>query len=191
MVYGPREFVPAIELEIIEKRAAIPLDKNEGIYIRDIKSGIVRSVIGETYLLKPNEVLWEKELPLSVEKLLHRQKLGKNYFAKDENESDENDFKRDKTRVVSFRVPHNSATQVFDYKTKRSRTVFGPSLILLEPDEIFTVLSLSGGKPKRPGMINSLCMRLGPDFMTDIVTVETSDHARLSLTLSYNWQFEL
>ena len=32
---------------------------------------------------------------------------------------------------------------------------------------------------------------LGPDFMTDVVIVETSDHARLSLKLSYNWHFEL
>ena len=26
--------------------------------------------------------------------------------------------------------------------------------------------------------------------MTDIITVETSDHARLALQLSYNWHFE-
>jgi len=32
---------------------------------------------------------------------------------------------------------------------------------------------------------------LGPDFMTDIVTVETSDHARLSLQLAYNWFFDI
>jgi len=32
---------------------------------------------------------------------------------------------------------------------------------------------------------------LGPDFMTDIVVVETADHARLSLKLSYNWHFEV
>merc|ERR1719158_1476099 len=32
---------------------------------------------------------------------------------------------------------------------------------------------------------------LGPDFMTDIITVETSDYARLRLTLSYNWQFQM
>lgn len=30
---------------------------------------------------------------------------------------------------------------------------------------------------------------LGPDFMTDVVEVETSDHARLRLQLSYNWHF--
>ena len=28
---------------------------------------------------------------------------------------------------------------------------------------------------------------LGPDFMTDIIIVETSDHARLSLQVAYNW----
>jgi len=27
--------------------------------------------------------------------------------------------------------------------------------------------------------------------MTDIIEVETSDHARLSLTLSYNWYFSV
>jgi len=32
---------------------------------------------------------------------------------------------------------------------------------------------------------------LGPDFMTDIVEVETADHARLRLQLSYNWQFDI
>ena len=35
-----------------------------------------------------------------------------------------------------------------------------------------------------------MALGLGPDFMTDIVIVETLDHARLSLKLSYNWQFK-
>jgi len=52
------------------------------------------------------------------------------------------------------------------------------------------VLSLSGDKPKRPHVIKALALLLGPDFMTDVVIVETSDHARLSLKLSYNWHFE-
>jgi len=62
---------------------------------------------------------------------------------------------------------------------------------MLEPEEQFTILSLSGDKPKRPHVISALSLLLGPDFMTDIVIVETSDHARLSLKLSYNWQFEV
>jgi len=36
-----------------------------------------------------------------------------------------------------------------------------------------------------------LSLLLGPDFMTDIVIVETSDHARLSLKLAYNWHFDV
>jgi len=98
---------------------------------------------------------------------------------------------RDKTRVVTLRAAHNSAVQVYDYKEKKSRVVFGPDLVMLGPDEHFTVLSLSGDKPKKPHVIKALSILLGPDFMTDIVTVETSDHARLSLKLSYNWYFEV
>jgi len=40
-------------------------------------------------------------------------------------------------------------------------------------------------------MIKSLALLLGPDFMTDVVVVETSDHARLSLKLSYSWFFDI
>ncbi len=32
--------------------------------------------------------------------------------------------KRDKTRVVSFRVPHNAAVQIYDYKEKKARLVY-------------------------------------------------------------------
>merc|ERR1712188_328837 len=63
--------------------------------------------------------------------------------------------------------------------------------VMLMPDEQFSVMRLSGDKPKRPNVITSLNLQLGPDFMTDILVVETSDHARLRLTLSYNWHFEV
>jgi len=63
--------------------------------------------------------------------------------------------------------------------------------VRLEPDEQFTVVSLSGGKPKRPGVIKTLHVGLGPDFFSDIFHVETSDHARLELQLSYNWKFKI
>jgi len=31
MVYGPADYIPATEVDVIEKRSIIPLDKNEGI----------------------------------------------------------------------------------------------------------------------------------------------------------------
>jgi len=136
-------------------------------------------VIGESYMLKPNEELWEKDLPEAVEELLSgRDGAGKK-------------GPRDRTRVVAYRTPHNTAVQIYDYKEKKARVVFGPELVTLGPDEHFTVLSLSGDKPKRPHVIKDIALQLGPDFMTDIVTVETADHARLSLKLSYNWYFDI
>lgn len=159
--------------------------------MRDIRSGKVRAVIGETYMLKENEELWAKELPPGVESLLASAKdpladrgdRGAGASGKSK--------ARDKTKVVTFRVPHNAAVQIYDYKEKKARVVFGPELVMLGPDEQFTQLSLSGGKPKRPNEIKSLCLLLGPDFCTDIITIETADHARLQLQLSYNWHFKV
>jgi len=184
MIYGPCDYVPPTQVEIVEKRKSIPLDENEGIYVRDIKSGEVKSVLGAlSYLLKPNEELWPKELPKAVEELLLKERTEAEQYNANEG--------RDKTRVVTYRAPHNSAVQIYDYKNKKSRVVFGPELVMLGPDEHFTVLSLSGDKPKRPHQIKSLALGLGPDFMTDVVIVETADHARLSLKLSYNWFFDV
>ena len=41
MLKGPREFCPTIEMEVVAKRKAIPLDANEGVYIRNVKTGKV------------------------------------------------------------------------------------------------------------------------------------------------------
>jgi major vault protein len=190
MIRGPVEYVPPVEVDVVTKRKAIPLDENEGIYVRDVKTGKVRAVTGETYMMNQDEELWSKELPSAVETLLAQ---GKDPLADrgDRGSTPTPKQARDKTRVVTFRVPHNAAVQIYDYKEKKARVVFGPELVMLGPDEQFTQLSLSGGKPKKPNAIKSLCLLLGPDFCTDIVTVETADHARLSLQLSYNWHFEV
>jgi len=135
--------------------------------------------MGESYMLKATEELWGKELPREVEEILAKEKLVSTRAS------------RDKTQVVTYRAPHNTAIQIYDYKEKKSRVIFGPELILLGPDEHFTTLSLSGDKPKRPNVISTISLQLGPEYTTDIVIVETSDHARLSLQLSYNWKFDI
>ena len=197
-IAGPRDYIPPIEVEVREKRHAIPLDKNEGIYIRNVQTGELRLERGpQSYMLSPYEELWEKELPPVVEQLLQE----KNDPIADRGQYGQyREAKkaapmaalvgRDRTRAVVFHVPQNAAVQIHDYKARTARTVFGPDLVMLGPDEGFTVLSLSGGKPKQANRIKSLALFLGPDFMTDIFTVETSDHARLQLQLSYNWFFD-
>ena len=123
MIRGPKEYVPPVEVEVMMKRQAIPLDENEGIYVRDIKTGKVRAVTGETYMINQDEELWAKELPPAVESLLAENKdpLADRGFrgGKGGEKGD-----RDKTRVVTFRVPHNAAVQIYDYKEKRARWVY-------------------------------------------------------------------
>lgn len=198
MIPGLRDYIPLVEVEVVEKRKAIPLDKNEGIYVRNIHTGELKLVSGpQAYMLSPYEELWEKELPPIVEELLaikndpvsERGRYRANIQAEPENKP--RFSQRNKTRAVVFHVPQNAAVQIHDYKERNARTVFGPDLVMLGPDEAFTVLSLSGSVPKRPHVIKSLALLLGPDFMTDLFTVETSDHARLQLRLSYNWYFEV
>ena len=174
MVHGPSRYVPEVTVELIEKRVSIAMDKNEGIYVRDIRNGSIRSVKGETYMLKAHEELWEMPLDNMVEQLLGYKEGNRN-----------------KTQLVTYRCPFNSACQVYDYKNKTSRVVFGPDIVALEPDEVFTVSYLSGGKPKKPGVFKTLHINIGPDFFSDIFTVATSDHARLRLHLSYNWNFDI
>lgn len=195
MISGPRDYVPPIQVEVLEQRKAIPLDQNEGIYVRDTQTGELKLVRGpQSYMLTPYEELWSKELPPVVEKLLGRKvdlsAAGRGAHLESENQ-EVIPLSRDKTRAVVFHVPQNSAVQLHDYKTRTARTVFGPDLVMLEPDEEVTVLSLSGSVPKRPHLIKSLALLLGPDFMTDLFQVETSDHARLQLRLSYNWYFDV
>ncbi|KNC53117.1 major vault protein [Thecamonas trahens ATCC 50062] len=193
MIMGPREYFPRVEVSVVDVRRAIPLDDNEGIYVRNITSGEVTVVSGESYMIREDEELWRKELPADVEALLANAATRDPLADRHARGNDDNTSAsgRDMTRAVTFRVPHNAAVQIYDYKLKESRVVFGPDLVLLRPDEQFTPICLSGDKPKRPNVIKSLALLLGPDFATDIITVETSDHARLSLQLSYNWHFDV
>jgi len=122
MIRGPVEYVPPVEVEVVTKRTAIPLDENEGIYVRNVKTGKVREVTGETYMLNQDEELWEKELPPAVESLLALEKdplADRGFRGKDQPQGKS----RDKTKVVNLRVPHNAAVQIYDYKEKKARCV--------------------------------------------------------------------
>lgn len=185
MVYGPRKYVVPTQVSALDKRQAIPLDQNEGIYVRDTTTGRVYTITGQTYMLKVNEELYCKQIPQVVNQLLEQTGY------RGQNAKSSKSAKREPWKVITYRVPHNAAVQLYDYKQKKSRVVFGPELVMLEPDEQFSIMSLSGGEPKRPNVITSLSLMLGPDFMNDQVIVETSDHARLKLKLSYNWRFEV
>ena len=199
LIKGPCEFIKPLQLQILEERKAMPLDENEGIYVRDRNTGEIKTVSGQTYLLKEFEELWEKELSPQVEELLQAQLNGTIFQTATMNKKGELDYEKNnkitnnriKHKIVTFRAPDNSAVQLFDYKNKTKRYIFGPELVKLNPHEEFTVFSLSGKRPKQENQIKNLAILLGPDFMTDLIEVETRDHARLTLQLSYSWKFEV
>jgi major vault protein len=116
MIKGPCDYVPSVELEVVSRRKAIPLDQNEGIYVRDLKSGQVRAVIGQTYMLNQDEELWEKSLPKDVENLLNKDPL-----ADGDAKGAVQDVRKTKWQVITYRVPHNSAVQIYDFKEKKAR----------------------------------------------------------------------
>jgi len=228
MIRGPCDYVPPVEVKRLKYHRSIPLDRNEGIYVRDTKTGHVKAIVGETYMLSENEELWEKHLRPEIQTMLDDNKdpsANRNqYSANGQVTRMREDFHQEqvafgaapagrmmqkrvanqdrhedhipevivtkKTRCVTLEIPHNSACQLYDYKNKNARVVFGPEMVVLQPDEQFTLLSLSAGKPKKPNQIRSLVLLLGPDFCTDTVEVETVDHARLRLAVSYNWMFD-
>lgn len=173
---GPLAYTPRAEITIIEKRIETPMAANEGIYVRNKTTGEVRAIKARTYMLEAHEELWNKDLPQLVEQQISHRKMFSN---------------RVKHKLVTYRPSYNAAVNIYDYKTRKLRVAFGPDLVTLAPDEQFAVFSLSGDTPKRPHVITTLELRLGPDFMTDDVELETSDHARLKVRLSYNWHFEI
>jgi major vault protein len=122
MIRGPADYTPPVAVSVVSRRKAIPLDRNEGVYIRDTKSGKVRAVIGQTYMLNQDEELWEKPLPAEIEKLLTRDAILNP--ASSEQLAKEGLPSRKKYEVVAYRVPHNGAVQIYDYKEKKARYVF-------------------------------------------------------------------
>jgi major vault protein len=197
MIRGPCNFIPTVNIEILEKRVALPLGDNEGVYVRSKKTGEVRLERGkQTFILKPDEVLWEKELNQDLETLIAYNQSGTQFVPVTIRDGKRvydyltpRGYKRVKTNVVKFKAPHNSAVQIFDYKTKSKRVIYGPEMVMLEPYEELTVLKLSGSIPKEEDQIRNCALLLGPDFMKDQIEVETADHAKLNLNIAYNWEF--
>lgn len=73
-------------------------------------------------MMNQDEELWQKDLPPAVEALLAANKdplSDRGEYAKKQVAPDGRP--RDKTRVITFRVPHNAAVQIYDYKEKKAR----------------------------------------------------------------------
>jgi major vault protein len=98
-------------------------------------------------MLTQDEELWEKELPLKIEQFLQSESIVDSYMTKtvadNQTKSTSQITHREKHRAVTYCVPQNSGVQIYDYKVKQSRIIFGPEMVMLNPDEHFTMINLS------------------------------------------------
>ncbi len=101
--HGPCRYVPEVTVKIIELRQILLLDKNEGIYVQDTKTGEVRTLIGQSYLLEAHEELFEKKLDLGTERLIYK----------------DTPRPAEKFKAIVYKCPFNSACQIYDYKTAK------------------------------------------------------------------------
>jgi major vault protein len=73
----------------------------------------------------------------------------------------------------------------------RREAVLGPKTILMEFSDTLDILRLSMGKPKNTDtLFETVYLNIYNNKITDIVEVETSDHVKVQLKLSYNVNFE-
>jgi major vault protein len=76
-------------------------------------------------------------------------------------------------------------------KTGRRRVEMGPTTVLLDYDEGLEVLTLSTGKPKTTDkLLETPYLRVENNQVSDVIHVETADHVRVQLHVSYRVDFE-
>jgi major vault protein len=95
MEYGPQRYAVPVEAEVVEERRAIVLEKNQGIYVRDLDTGVVRIVKDQTYMLKAHEELAEKQFEERVQFLVDPTGT------------------RDKFRAYTITLKHNEAMHIY------------------------------------------------------------------------------
>jgi major vault protein len=92
--------------------------------------------------------------------------------------------------VPTIRVLQGYAVQVADADGTR-KVVEGPATLLLEYAESLDVLSLSTGKPKNTDrLFRTAYLSVKNNKVSDIIEVETIDHVKVRVKLSYNVNFE-
>lgn len=167
---GPQIFSlhPGESME--NKRKSISVARNEGVYIRNIQTGVVRIDLGpKEIFLGAYEELYEKELTERESTALKLDEDRKYY------------------KVISVELQKDEVIQLYDRES--TRNILGPKRVFLKPFERPRVLKISGNTPKQPGIVIKSKLSLGPSFISDILQVRTKDNALLNLFIRYKQRF--
>ncbi len=165
-------FFPNENIEMKREIDPISLAENEGIYVRDMKSGEIKTVKGsKNFLTDPTkqEVI-TRTLDEEVSDLY---------------KTTNDDYKK----AVSIYVPPNTAVMVTSEKGRK--VVEGPKHYIMDYSEDLETLALSTGTPKNDKhLLETVYLQVEGNKVSDVVDVETKDHANLAVKLSYRISFE-
>lgn len=88
-------------------------------------------------------------------------------------------------------IPHTGFAVLRVTADGDREVITGPARVLLDYDETLEVLTLSRGKPKTmDNALSTVYLRTKNNKVSDIVNVETQDHVKVSLKLSFRCDFE-
>ncbi len=164
-------FFPTEALEVVGEVTAIPVGEGEGLYVREVATGKISTVVGPcSWLADPTKTeLVHRALDPETAKLYGTMTPAHGH-------------------AIAIQVPPSFAVMVAA-RTRRE-IVRGPVTRLLAWDESLELLKLSTGKPKRDDeLLTTAFLQVTGNKVSDIVRVRTSDHVELELTLSYRLSF--
>lgn len=192
----PSVFFPFIEAEVVNPSTrephvgndheaviidAIGIDQNSGIYVKDLRTGMVKMVRGETsYLIDPrSEELVQRRVPRESWNLW----VGHAEPHKIATESTTTPW------ALSIIVPNNEACLITSRVGRRVEV--GPKVVLLEYEERLLPFHLSKG-PSKDGhnTITSCFLRVQNARVADTFEVESSDFVKLRIKLGFSGHFE-
>jgi hypothetical protein len=165
-------FFPNENIEIRGEINPISLAENEGVYVRNIRTGTIRTVTGpKNFLPDPtNDAIVERSLSEKVEGLY---KLGA----------------RDRKKAISIYIAPNHAVMVISEKERK--VVKGPRSHILGYSEDLETLALSTETPKTDkSLLTTAFLQIEGNKVSDIVRVETQDHVKLDVKVSYRLSFD-
>jgi hypothetical protein len=165
-------FFPTQSLEVVAIIVAIPLAEREGVYVRDIATGRMTTVVGPVnYLPDPTRV---EVVARALDD--DRRSL---YGILPEH---------DTSRALSVYVPSSFAVLV-TARDKRE-VVRGPQTRVLDYDEELELLELSTGRPKSSERTLRTCfLQTDGNKVSDVLHLKTADHNEVEVVVSYRVSF--
>lgn len=164
-------FFPSEVLEVLGEVSSIPLAEKEAVYVRELATGQIRTVSGPIAFLPDPTRVQVVRRPLDAET---KRRWGLT--------------RHDEGRAPAITIPPSTAVLV-TARTRRE-VVRGPQVRILDFDEELGVLSLSTGTPKTDAAVLTTCfLQIDGNKVSDVLEVQTSDHVRLEVRLSYRVGF--